>query len=99
MWGRKSRDRLAAIEQALEGIAATLVKHADSLDVKTPGGLSAVAADARDAKTAAESAFVAGQTVASALASRPGLGELAGAVAANTEAVRGVPAAVTKALQ
>lgn len=72
MFGKKTRDRLAAIEAALEGVAATQVRQADSLDLKTPGGLSAVmsvsqdaAADAKAAREHAEFANAGMQALAS----------------------------------
>jgi hypothetical protein len=51
---------------------------------------SAVAADAKAARSAAESAFVATQALAADAVRRPGPGELAAAVAENTELTRAV---------
>ena len=97
MFGRKTLDRLARIEAALEGIAATLVKHGDALDLKTPGGLAAVNANAKDAKTAAESAFVGVQALASQAVQKPGLPEVVKAVSAHTDALVSMERAVRSA--
>ena len=68
------------------------MEHA--LDLGKPGGLSAVAADVKDTKTAAESAFVATQALASVATAKPGLPELTEAVSAHTDALRLMEATV-----
>jgi len=90
----KTKRRLDRIEAALEDVKDALAGLGDTVNLKTPGGLSVVAANAADAKTAAESAFVGMQTLASQAATRPGLPELTQAVSAHTDALRSVQAAV-----
>ena len=97
MFGKRTRDRLARIEAALEGIAATLVKHADALDLSTPGGLAVVRSEAKDARTAAESAFVATQALAATAVAKPGLPEVVKAVSAHTDALRSMEQTVRTA--
>jgi hypothetical protein len=93
----KTRQQLARIEAALDEIRVVLEEQGGALNLATPGGLAVVAAEAKQARTAAESAFVGVQTLASQATAKPGLGELAGAVATNTEALRAVQAAVRTA--
>ena len=58
---------------------------------------AAVAADARAAKTAAESAFVAAQTLAATATAKPGLPEVVKAVSAHTDALRAMEQTVRTA--
>lgn len=97
MFGKRTRERLVRVEAALAEIRAALDWHGDMLNLKTPGGLSVVASDARDAKTAAESAFVGMQTLASQATVKPGLPEVVKAVSAQTDAIRAIDASVRAA--
>jgi hypothetical protein len=93
----KTRRRLERIEAALEEIKDALGGLGDAVNLKTPGGLSVVAAHAADAKTAAESAFVGMQTLASQATAKPGLPEVVKAVSAHTDALKSIEAAVRTA--
>jgi len=97
MWGKRTRERLARIEAALERVEGRQAAHSDALDVATPGGLGAVMSVARDAKTAAESAFVGVQTLASQATAKPGIPEVVKAVSAHTDALRAMEATVRTA--
>ena len=56
---RRTADRLAQLEEALQPVTAALARIEAALDPATPGGLAAVAAEARAARSAAESALAA----------------------------------------
>jgi hypothetical protein len=93
----KTRRQLARIEAALEEIRAAVAGHGDALSLATPGGLAVVAAEAKQARTAAESAFVGMQTLASQATVKPGLPEVVEAVSAHTDALRAMEATVRTA--
>ena len=80
----KLGDQVSGLAEAVQAVMAARAGHD-----------SAVAADAKAARTAAESAFVATQALAAVATAKPGPGELAAAVAENTKAVRQVHQAVT----
>lgn len=96
MYGKARRHR-ERVESALDAIRETLAEVRDALDLATPGGLAAVNAEAKDAKTAAESAFVGMQTLASQATQRPGLPEVVKAVSAQTDALRAMERTVRTA--
>lgn len=87
MYGKARRHR-ERVESALDGLREMLAEVRDALDLATPGGLAAVNAEAKQARTAAESAFVGMQTLASQATVKPGLPEVVEAVAAHTDALR-----------
>ena len=91
--------QLDRIEQALGRLEGIMSRAEHALDLAKPGGLSAVAADVKDAKTAAESAFVGMQTLASQATAKPGPAELAAAVKSTGEAVRQVHAMISAAVK
>jgi len=96
---RKHDEQLARIETALEGVAGACEQIADALNPATPGGLAAVLAEAKDARSSSEAAFAGVQALASVATKKPGPGELAAAVATNTEAVRQVHDMITKTVK
>ena len=93
----KTRRQLARVEAALEEIRGVLERHGDALSLATPGGLAVATAEAKAARTAAESAFVGMQTLASQATVKPGLPEVVKAVAAHTDALRAMEATVRTA--
>lgn len=56
LFRRKHADQLAALTAAAGKIEAAAARIEDTLSLTTSGGLAAVRADARDARTAAETA-------------------------------------------
>jgi hypothetical protein len=93
----KTRQQLGRIEAALDEIRGALAEHGDALSLATPGGLAVVAAEAKQARTAAESAFVGMQALASQATVRPGLPEVVEAVSAHTDALRAMEQSVRAA--
>lgn len=77
-------EQIAALAGVVREVMAARLEHE-----------SGVAADARAARSAAESAFVATQALATVATNRPGPAELVAAVQEATEAVRQVHQAVT----
>ena len=94
---RKHAERLDQIADMTKRIEDAAGRIEDALNVATPGGLAAVAAEAKQARTAAESAFVGVQTLASQATAKPGLPEVVKAVSAHTNALRAMEQTVRAA--
>lgn len=90
-------EQLNRIEAALERIEAALAGLADAVSLDTAGGLAVVVSEAKDARTAAESAFVGMQALASQATARPGLPEVVKAVSAQTDALKAMEQSVRTA--
>lgn len=83
-------DQLDRIEQAFARIEGRLLKLEDAVDLSTSGGLSAVAADAKGARSSAEASFAASQALASVATAKPGPAEIAAAIEQGTVLNRGL---------
>jgi hypothetical protein len=93
---RKTADRLARIETTLEGIAGACEQIADALNPATPGGVAAVAAEAKAARSSSEAAFAGVQALAAVATAKPGAAEIAVHVETTGRLVREVHGILTK---
>jgi hypothetical protein len=91
-------DQLNRIEATLGRVEGALGKIADALNPDTPGGVAAVTAEAKGARSSAEAAFAGVQALASVATAKPGPAELAAAVKSTGDAVRQVHAMITAAV-
>lgn len=94
---RKHADRLDQIAGMAKRVEDAARRIEDALSLATPGGLAVVAAEAKQARTAAESALAGVQALASQAAVKPGLPEVVEAVSAHTDALRAMEATVRTA--
>jgi hypothetical protein len=98
MWFRRAHaDQLAIITAVAIRVEAAAARIEDALSLDTPGGLAAVRSEAKDARTAGESAFVGVQALASQATVKPGLPELTKAVSAQVDALRAMERTVRTA--
>lgn len=83
-------DQLGRIEAALGRVEGLLGTIAGTLDPGTPGGIAAVAADAKAARSSAEAAFAGVRALAAVATAKPGPAEVAAALREAGDAVRQV---------